>query len=193
MSELVFPFRFHPVFRVAAAPFGVHPGSARVVLIDDVLEARFGPWTLRTTLDDVEGAEVSGPYAWPKVIGPAHLSLVDRGLTFATNPDRGVCIRFREPVPGIEPLGRLRHPSLTVTVAEPGALAELLDRDAHGGFARGPATAEELVSETEDELSSLTAAELRDRARERGLSGVSRLSKRELVEALDPGAQAERA
>ena len=57
-----------------------------------------------------------------------------------------------------------------------------------GGLARGPATADELLSETEDELSSLTAKELRERAKERGLTGVSRWSKRELVEALDPRA-----
>jgi hypothetical protein len=59
-------------------------------------------------------------------IGPAHLSFTDRGLTMATNGDRGVCIRFREPVAGIEPTGRIRHPGLTVTVADcDGLLARL--------------------------------------------------------------------
>ncbi|UDY37483.1 Rho termination factor N-terminal domain-containing protein [Dermatobacter hominis] len=192
MAEIVFPFRFHPAFRVAVAPLGVQPSSARVVVADDALVARFGPWVVRTALDNVAGAEVGGPYAWPKVIGPPHLSFADRGLTFATNPERGVCIRFHRSVRGIDPLGWLRHPSLTVTVADAPALAELLDRDAHGDLARGPATAEELLSETEDELSSLTAAELRERAREQGLSGVSRLSKRELVEALEPGSDSTR-
>jgi hypothetical protein len=141
---------------------------------------------VRTGLANVAGAEVTGPYAWPKVIGPPHLSFADRGLTFATNPEQGTCIRFRDPVPGIDPIGVLRHPSLTVTVADAPALAELLDRDAHGDLARGPATVDELLSETEDELASLTARELRERARQRGLTGVSRWSKRELVAALEP-------
>ncbi len=188
MADITFPFRFQTAFRAAAAPLGVQPSTCRVVLAGDQLLARFGPWVLHAPLGDVVGVEVTGPYAWPKVIGPPHLSLRDRGLTFATNAEQGVCIRFRRPVRGIDPFGLLRHPSLTVTVADPPALAELLDRDAHGGLARGPATADELLSETEDELSSLTAKELRERAKERGLTGVSRWSKRELVEALDPRA-----
>ena len=85
------------------------------------LSARFGPWRLSTPLENVAGTEVTGPYQLLKVIGPPHLSLRDRGLTFATNRQRGVCIRFRRPV------GLLRHPSLTVTVADPDALARALE------------------------------------------------------------------
>lgn len=102
------------------------PSSARVDVDDEQFVARFGPWSLRTTTGNVAGAEVTGPYRRITTIGPAHLSLVDRGLTFATNPDAGVCIRFTEPVPGIEPLGRIRHPALTVTVADPAQLRALL-------------------------------------------------------------------
>jgi hypothetical protein len=71
-----------------------------------------------TPLDNVEGSQVTGPYATLLVIEPARLSIADRGLTSATNARRGLCIRFRQPVQGIEPTGRLRHPALTVTVAE---------------------------------------------------------------------------
>jgi len=52
--------------------------------------------------------------------------VADRGLTFATNGERGLCIRFRDPVSGIEPTGHLRHPGLTVTVADVDALARVL-------------------------------------------------------------------
>jgi hypothetical protein len=62
--------------------------------------------------------EVTGPFAAWKVLG-ARLSLADRGLTFGTVPSAGVCVSFRDPVSGIEPTGRLRHPNLTVTVAQP--------------------------------------------------------------------------
>jgi hypothetical protein len=44
----------------------------------------------------------------------------------ATNGVRGLCITFREPVPGIEPTGTLRHPALTVTVADCHGLAAVL-------------------------------------------------------------------
>jgi hypothetical protein len=45
---------------------------------------------------------------------------------FATNGDRGVLISFRTPVRGLDPLGVLHHPELTVTVADVDQLAELL-------------------------------------------------------------------
>lgn len=59
-----------------------------------------------------------------KTAGPAHLSLADKGLTFATNGDHGVCPIMRQAVPGIDPFGLLRHPNLTVTVADCDGLVE---------------------------------------------------------------------
>ena len=67
-----------------------------------------------------------GPYAFWKTAGSARLAITDRGLTFATNGERGVLITFRTPVRGLDPFGVVRHPELTVTVAEPERLAELL-------------------------------------------------------------------
>ncbi len=54
------------------------------------------------------------------------MSLADRGLTFATNGDRGVCLFMRGPIPGIDPFGLLRHPNLTVTVADCDGLAHAM-------------------------------------------------------------------
>lgn len=123
---LELPFRFTPTYERLARPFGVRPDTARVLLSDGDLEARFGPWRVRTTVANVAGFERSGPYQLLKTAGPAHLSFSDRGLTFATNPDAGLCLRFREPVRGIDPLGAIRHPGLTVTVADLDALEEAL-------------------------------------------------------------------
>ncbi len=96
------------------------------VRVDDArLEAVFGPWRVATTIGNVAAADVGGPYTEWKALG-ARLSLADRGLTFGTNATSGVCIRFREPVPGIEPSGLLRHPGLTVTVAQPQLLVHRL-------------------------------------------------------------------
>lgn len=97
------------------------------VYVDEVeLDVRFGPWRVRTPLDNVAGAEVGGPYAAWKVLG-ARLSLADRGLTFGTTTAAGACIRFHRPVPGLLPPGLpLRHPALTVTVHRPHLLVRRL-------------------------------------------------------------------
>jgi len=113
-----FGFRFDLVHRLAAAPFLVSPGTASVVIdrARGALVARFGPWKVETSLTNVEYATATGPYHPVKTIGPPHVSLSDRGLTFATNDREGLCIQFRVPVRGVEPLGVLRHPAITVTV-----------------------------------------------------------------------------
>ena len=121
-----FLFRFTRTYRLAGLPFGVTPGTSGVVLSNGELTARFGPWRVRTGLDNVASAEPTGPFRLLKSAGPGRLSLSDLGLTFATNPDQGVCIRFHRPVAGIEPTGLLRHPGLTVTVADCDALIAAL-------------------------------------------------------------------
>lgn len=118
-----FPFAFDPTYRRVDRLLGVTESSAGVTLEAGQLDARFGPWQVRTPLSNVEGVEITGPFSLPKTIGPPHVSLRDRGLTFATNHDRGVCVRFRQPVGGVEPIGVIRHPGLTVTVADCEGLA----------------------------------------------------------------------
>lgn len=123
-----FRFRFDPTYRRLAAPFGVRPSNALVVVEADELDVRFGPWRVGTDVANVAGTTRSGPYQRLKTAGPPHLSVADRGLTFATNPDAGLCLRFRSPVPGIDPLGAIRHPGLTVTVEDLDGLEEELRR-----------------------------------------------------------------
>ncbi len=123
---VILPFAIDRWFGLASLPFGVTARRAMVELHHERFVARFGPWVVDTPLANIASAEVTGPYTWFKVAGPAHLSMQDRGLTFATTDRRGVCLTFREPVPGIDPWGRIRHPGLTVTVAEPERLVELL-------------------------------------------------------------------
>lgn len=122
----VYPFRFTRRYRLAALAFGITPESARVTVEDDRLEVRFGSWRLESPLANVTSVQMTGPYSFIKTAGPPRLSLVDRGLTFATNGECGVCVAFRKPLPAIEPTGRLRHPGVTVTVAEVTGLADLL-------------------------------------------------------------------
>jgi hypothetical protein len=121
-----FPFRFDPAYRRLARLFGVTPARAWVDLSEEELEARYGPWRLLTPTSNITAAEVTGPYAFVKTAGPARLGITDRGLTFASNGDRGVCITFHSPVPGLDPFGRIRHPELTVTVLDVDGLMEAL-------------------------------------------------------------------
>lgn len=122
------PFLFDLRFRVPAAAVGVLPATAYVEVDGHHLHIRFGPWSLDTPIDNVAAAETTGPYHLLKVIGPPHLSLRDRGVTFATNPRVGLCIRFHDPVPALAPFGWFPHPAATVTVADPLALGRDLDR-----------------------------------------------------------------
>src|SRR3954447_9424767 len=121
-------FRFRRDQPVAAAsiPFGVNGDNAYVDLDDERLEIRFGPWTLTTAVDNIEGAERTGPYQWWKVAGPPHLSLKDLGVTFATTAAEGVCIRFKEPVPALLPKGLLKHKAVTVTIEDPDDLVRFV-------------------------------------------------------------------
>ncbi|WP_406045481.1 hypothetical protein OG799_14010 [Micromonospora sp. NBC_00898] len=120
-----YEFRFDPVFRVPLALLGVRPRTAVVELDDDALMVRFGPWRLRTPRSNITGAERAGPYRWWRAIGP-RLSQADRGVTFGTTVVAGVCVRFATPVPGLLPGNWLRHPGLTVTVADPDGLLRAL-------------------------------------------------------------------
>lgn len=121
-----FDFAFAPVYRVAALPLGITPRTTQVQVAEGRLSVRFGPWSLSTPLSNLAGWEETGGFALLKTVGPPHLSFTDRGITFATNRDRALCVRFTDPVPGIEPTGRLRHPGATLTVADPTGLAVAL-------------------------------------------------------------------
>jgi len=124
--EAHFRFAFEPKMVPFAFPLGITPWTTGLDISDGRLKVRFGPWSLTTPLDNVEGASVTGPYSLAKVAGPAHLSFADRGVTMATSTKRGVCIRFRDPVAALLPKSLLRHPALTVTVEDPERLVELL-------------------------------------------------------------------
>ena len=123
-----YPFAFDPHYTVAGRLFGIEPRSAYVAVADGRLMARFGPWLIDTPVHNVGRMALTGPFSTLRTIGPARLSGRDHGLTFATNADSGLCLSFGEPIRGIDPFGLVRHPGLTVTVAEPEAVAEAVVR-----------------------------------------------------------------
>jgi hypothetical protein len=113
-----FPFAFDEQFRLPLLAIAVSPRTAYVELTDDRLVVRFGFFSCETELSNVKGTCHTGPYRWYKAIGPRG-SLADRGATFGTSAAGGTCVLFHEPVRALDPIGLVRHPGLTVTLADP--------------------------------------------------------------------------
>ncbi|HEV7204550.1 MAG TPA: hypothetical protein VGN18_08045 [Jatrophihabitans sp.] len=123
-----FPFRFEPRYARAARLFGITEARTAIVVDDQRLRARFGPWHIDTLLANITSVSLTGPYLFVKTAGPARLGITDRGLTFATNSQAGVCLEFAEPITGMDPLGVIRHPNLTLTPVDCAGLAAALRR-----------------------------------------------------------------
>lgn len=121
-----FPFLFERPYLIAGRLFGITPERTQIVVADGRLRSRFGPWRIETSLRNISHVSLTGPYAFVKTAGPARLGLTDRGLTFATNSRAGVCMEFVEPITGIDPFGKIRHPNLTLTPADCAGLAAAL-------------------------------------------------------------------
>lgn len=113
-----FEFAFEDRYRCLLAAIGVTPSTAHVTLTDDRVIARFGPWSCETTLDNLEGMCLTGPYRGYRAIGPRG-SFADRGITFGSTTAGGVCLRLRNPVPGLAPTRLVRHPGITLTLVDP--------------------------------------------------------------------------
>lgn len=113
-----FEFAFASAYRVPALAFGITPLTAWVEVTHDEVKVRYGPWSLRTPLSNVAGTEVTGDFAFLKTAGPPHLSFTDRGISFTTNGDRALCVKFHQPVKGIDPTGRILHPGATMSVRD---------------------------------------------------------------------------
>lgn len=122
-----FRFAFAPRYRLAAAAFGITPATAWVDVDALDFKARFGPWSVDTPFANIRDVAITGPYHFVKTAGPARLAITDRGLTFATNGDRGVLISFNTPVRGLDPLGLIHHPELTMTVAQVDEFVRVLE------------------------------------------------------------------
>jgi hypothetical protein len=97
-DALRFPIRLDPVFRPMLLAWGViGERNAFVGLDGDEVYARFGFFSLRTTLANVERWEISGPYRWWRAIGV-------RGtwgrpeITFGGSTYGGVALFLRRPM-----------------------------------------------------------------------------------------------
>ena len=121
-----FPFRFDPRFAPCCASEG-SPRTNSVVEVDEAtFTARFGRWPVETPTTNLARFEITGDYRWWRAIG-VRGSLADRGITFGSNADAGVCVCFRDPIDRLGAVGAPRAPpALTVTVDDVDGLAETL-------------------------------------------------------------------
>ncbi len=121
-----FDFAFTRPYALAGRPFGITAKTTGVEVGPHWLYVRYGPWRILTPRSNIASAEVSGDFSFVKTAGPPHLSFTDRGVSFTSNGDRALCLRFHEPVPAIDPTATITHPGATLSVADPEALAAAL-------------------------------------------------------------------
>lgn len=115
-SIVAYSFAFEPPLDRCARLFAVVPTRSYVRVDQHGFEAVYGLWRVATTWANVAEVERTGPYRAWKVAGPARVSVADRGLTMAATTTAGACLKFRRSVGGVEPLGLVRHPALTLGV-----------------------------------------------------------------------------
>lgn len=119
-----FQFSFDPRFRLLLALEGITDANTWVRVDEDRLLAHCSVFSLDTPRANIEGVEITGPHRPLKAIG-IRTSLTDRGLTFGTNAERMVCIRFQRPV-RLVPFDVCAHPGLSVSVADVEGLSDTL-------------------------------------------------------------------
>lgn len=124
-----FPFAFDARYAWILRGLGVKPENAELTLGNGDLAVRFGRWHTSTPIDNISCYQITENYRWYKAIG-IRGSLADHGLTFGTNADKGLCVKFVDPIPALLPLSPIKHPGMTVTVADIEGLAAALRR--HG-------------------------------------------------------------
>jgi hypothetical protein len=127
-----FPLRSALPWRWPLRLIGVRPGAAQVELrADGRLVATFGRLRVETSIANVCGYRLTGPYRWWKAIGPRG-SAADHGFTFGSSAHGGVCICFRDWVSSPYVRGG-RLEALTVTVDDIDGLARALEARGIGG------------------------------------------------------------
>lgn len=127
MRPTAFPFAVDQRLRPLARLFLIHPETCTFIVDAERAVVVFGRWRLAVALTNVDTVSVTGPYRWWKVAGPPHISMKDRGATFATTGRAGVCLKLRYPVAAIDPFAFVRHPGITVTVDDPERVAAFVE------------------------------------------------------------------
>ena len=122
MATRRFAYRLGPRSKPVLRLFGVAgPDDAWVDLDDDSLTARFGRVTATTSIANIRGWRIEGPWLWITAIG-FRRSVRHGDITFGGSQRGGVRLDFHEPVR----VGRFKPPALYLTVEDLEGLAAAL-------------------------------------------------------------------
>ena len=123
MKTQHFPYLRDKRWSALFLALGVRAADGVTVSADGDLIATYGRFKVKTTLDNVDHTEITGPHRWYTAVG-LRLSLSDDGITFGTNHRKGLSIAFVKKVPRV--IGFRKHSTLWVSVADPAGLAEAI-------------------------------------------------------------------
>ena len=94
-----YPIRLDNRYRVPLLlVLGVLHRTAFAAIEGDRLVARFGWFSVRTTLWNIERWEVSGPYRWYRAIG-LRQTVGKAEISFGGATHGGIALFFRQPIP----------------------------------------------------------------------------------------------
>ena len=96
MDAARFPIRIGRRSRLVVRLFGATPSTAYAEIGDDLL-IRFGWFTFRTTLANVDRYRVEGPFTWIKAIG-VRMSVRHRDVSFCGSAHGAVRMDLKQPV-----------------------------------------------------------------------------------------------
>ncbi len=125
MPSKYFPYRFDKRWAPLFCMLGVSDDDGIEVTDDGQFIATFGRFSVKTTLDNIDHTDVTGPHRWYTAVG-LRLAFTDDGITFGTNHYKGLWIAFVEKVPRV--IGFRDHSLLWVSVADPEGLAAAIGK-----------------------------------------------------------------
>ncbi len=123
MKTQHFPYLRDTRWSALFLALGVRATDGVTVSAKGDLIATYGRFKVKTTLDNVDHTEITGPHRWYTAVG-LRLSLSDDGISFGTNHRKGLSIAFVKKVPRV--IGLRKHSTLWVSVADPEGLAEAI-------------------------------------------------------------------
>lgn len=125
MTTQHFPYQLDKRWAALFYALGVAGHDGVDVTDEGDLIATFGRYRVKTTLDNIDHTDITGPHRWYTAVG-LRLSLTDDGLTFGTNHQKGLSIAFVDRVPKV--IGFRDHSMLWVSVADPEGLAAAIGK-----------------------------------------------------------------
>ena len=114
MATKHFPYKLDNRWRALFMVLGVTKKDGVSITDKGELIATFGRYQVKTTVQNIDHTEITGPHRWYTAVG-LRLSFADDGVTFGTNHKKGLSIVFEKRIPKV--IGFKNHTMLWVSVA----------------------------------------------------------------------------